>query len=104
VNKIKKGFFNSPRTIWGIAPSGDYFLFSFYSMNNKFINNNGATLLHTKNKKTKVESQIEALKQQEQEIVNELLQCSNYLTASHIFILLKFPLRIIILILDVIKI
>lgn len=41
-------------------------------MNNKFINNNGATLLHTKNKKTKVESQIEALKQQEQEIVNEL--------------------------------
>ena len=41
-------------------------------MNNKFINNNGVNLLHTKNKKTKVESQIEALKQQEQEIISEL--------------------------------
>jgi len=41
-------------------------------MNNKFINNNGVNLLHTKNKKTKVESQIEELKQQEQEILKEL--------------------------------
>jgi hypothetical protein len=41
-------------------------------MKNNFINNNGATLLHTKNKKTKVESQIEELKQQEQEINKEL--------------------------------
>ena len=41
-------------------------------MNNKFINNNGANLLISKNKKTKVESQIEKLKQQEQEIINEL--------------------------------
>ena len=41
-------------------------------MNNKFINYNGETLLNTKNKKTKVESQIEQLKQQKQEIINEL--------------------------------
>lgn len=41
-------------------------------MNNKLINYNGETLLNTKNKKTKVESQIELLKQQEQEIVSEL--------------------------------
>ncbi|KLL04886.1 MAG: hypothetical protein MRERV_9c002, partial [Mycoplasmataceae bacterium RV_VA103A] len=41
-------------------------------MNNKFINNNGVNLLHTKNKKTKVESQIEMLKNQEQEISKEL--------------------------------
>ena len=41
-------------------------------MNNKFINNNGVNLLNTKNKKTKVESQIEKLKQQEQEILKEL--------------------------------
>jgi hypothetical protein len=44
-------------------------------MNNKFINNNGATLRHTKQKlvkKTQVESQIELLKQQEQKILKEL--------------------------------
>ena len=42
-------------------------------MNNKFINNNGVNLLNiSKNKKTKVESQIEKLKQQEQEIISEL--------------------------------
>jgi len=49
-------------------------------MKNNFINNNGATLLHTKNKKTKVEiqsiivdqSQIELLKQKEQKIITEL--------------------------------
>jgi len=43
-------------------------------MNNKFINN-GANLLNTKNKKTKVESQIEVLKRQEQEILKELNSC-----------------------------
>jgi len=42
-------------------------------MKNNFINNNGANLLHTKkNPKTKVESQIEKLKNQEQEISKEL--------------------------------
>jgi hypothetical protein len=42
-------------------------------MNNKFINKDGVNLLHTsKNKKTKVESQIEMLKQQEQEIITKL--------------------------------
>jgi hypothetical protein len=41
-------------------------------MKNNFINNNGAILPNTKNKKTKVESQIELLKQQEQEITQEL--------------------------------
>ena len=42
-------------------------------MNNKFINNNGVNLPNiSKNKKTKVESQIEMLKQQEQEIISEL--------------------------------
>jgi len=41
-------------------------------MKNNFINNNGATLFHTKNKKTKVEIQIEELKQQEQAINKEL--------------------------------
>ena len=49
-------------------------------MKNNFINNNGATLLHTKNKKTQVEirsivvdqSQIELLKNQEQEMITEL--------------------------------
>ena len=41
-------------------------------MNNKFINNNGVNLLHTQNKKTKVEIQIEELKQQEQAINKEL--------------------------------
>jgi hypothetical protein len=46
-------------------------------MNNKFINNNGENLLHTKNKKTKVESQIEILKQQEQAISEQL---SNFVT------------------------
>jgi len=41
-------------------------------MKNNFINNNGATLLHTKNKKTKVEIRIEELKQQKQAIITEL--------------------------------
>jgi glutaminase len=41
-------------------------------MNNKFINNNGVNLLHTKNKKTLVESRIEMLKNQEQKIITEL--------------------------------
>jgi len=42
-------------------------------MKNNFINNNGATLLNiSKNKKTKVESQIELLKNQEQAILKEL--------------------------------
>jgi hypothetical protein len=41
-------------------------------MKNNFLNNNGVNLLHTKNKKTKVESQIEALKQQKQVIISEL--------------------------------
>ena len=42
-------------------------------MNNNFINNNGANLLHTKKSpKTKVESQIEILKQQEQKNITEL--------------------------------
>lgn len=56
-------------TIWEIAFLFTYF--SFLSMNNKFINNNGVNLLNT-SKKTKVESQIEKLKQQEQEILKEL--------------------------------
>jgi len=51
-------------------------------MNNNFINNKGVNLLNTKNKKTKVESQIELLKQQEREIIKELSswetkQCDN---------------------------
>ena len=49
-------------------------------MNNKFINYNGETLLHMKNKKTKVEiqsivvdqSQIEVSQLQEQAIITEL--------------------------------
>jgi hypothetical protein len=44
-------------------------------MNNKFTNNNGVNLHNTSKKpvkKTKVESQIEMLKQQKQEINNEL--------------------------------
>jgi len=42
-------------------------------MNNKFINNNGVNLHNTsKNKKTKVESLIEELKQKEQAINKEL--------------------------------
>ena len=41
-------------------------------MNNKFINYNGETLLHTKNKKTQVENRIENLKQQKKEINEEL--------------------------------
>jgi len=45
---------------------------TFFSMKNNFINNNGATLLHTKNKKTKVESRIDELKQQKQAIITEL--------------------------------
>lgn len=48
------------------------YLFFFLSMNNKFINNNGVNLRHTKNKKTKVESQVEILKQQEQAISEQL--------------------------------
>jgi len=49
-------------------------------MNNKFINNNGVNLLNTsKNKKTKVESQIELLKNQEQVLDKECDNCQiNY--------------------------
>ena len=49
-------------------------------MNNKFINNNGVNLLNTsKNKKTKVESLIEELKQQKQAINEECDNCQiNY--------------------------
>ena len=48
-------------------------------MKNIFINNNGATLLNTQNKKTKVESQIELLKKQEQAINKECDNCQiNY--------------------------
>ena len=43
-------------------------------MNNKFINNNGVNLLqNSKNKKTKVESQIEVLQLQEQVIIKDLV-------------------------------
>jgi DNA-binding transcriptional regulator/RsmH inhibitor MraZ len=41
-------------------------------MKNNFINNNGANLLNTKNKKTKIENRIAELKQQEQAITQEL--------------------------------
>ena len=42
-------------------------------MKNNFLNNNGVNLHNTKkNPKTKVESQIEMLKQQEQAIITEL--------------------------------
>ena len=41
-------------------------------MNNKFINYHGETLQNTKNKKTKVEIQIEELKKQKQAIITEL--------------------------------
>ena len=42
-------------------------------MKNIFINNNGATLLNiSKNKKNNVESLIEELKNQEQEMITEL--------------------------------
>jgi len=42
-------------------------------MKNNFLNNNGVSLLHTKKSpKTKVESQIELLKNQEQAIISEL--------------------------------
>ena len=45
----------------------------YFIMKNNFINNNGAILPNTKkNPKTKVESQIEVLKQQEQAIISEL--------------------------------
>ncbi|MEG7979012.1 MAG: hypothetical protein NY202_03825 [Mollicutes bacterium UO1] len=44
-----------------------------FIMKNNFINNNGAILHNTKkNPKTKVESQIELLKQQKQAISKEL--------------------------------
>ena len=44
-------------------------------MKNIFINNNGATLLNTQNKKTKVESQSEELKNQAQAINKECDSC-----------------------------
>jgi len=66
-------FFPIPQgTIWGIALYEVFIYFFSFSMNNKFINNNGVNLLHTQNKKTKVEIQIEELKQQEQAINKEL--------------------------------
>jgi len=71
VKSEKKSFFQFPTDILGnSAWQGPIRV--FFNMKNNFINNNGATLLHTKNKKTKVESQIELLKQQEQEILKEL--------------------------------
>ena len=68
----KKVFFSFPETIWETALCEVFIYFSIFSMNNKFINNNGVNLLHTQNKKTKVEIQIEELKQQEQAINKEL--------------------------------
>jgi len=69
-------FSNSPLTFWGIAPYGVFLvIFLFFVMKNNFINNNGVNLLHMSKKpvkKTKVESQIELLKQQEQAIITEL--------------------------------
>jgi len=49
-------------------------------MKNIFINNNGATLLNiSKNKKTKVEIQIEELKKQKQVLDKECDNCqTNY--------------------------
>ena len=45
-------------------------------MKNNFINNNGVTLLNiSKNKKTKVESQSEELKNQAQAINKECVSC-----------------------------
>jgi len=70
----KSSFFPIPqRTIWGIA----FFIIIFFSfsMKNKFINNNGVNLHNTSKKqikKTKVEIQIEKLKQQKQAINKEL--------------------------------
>jgi len=61
-------------------------------MKNNFINNNGATLQNTKNKKTKVEiqsivgdqSQIEELKQQKQVLDKECDNCQiNYSVADN---------------------
>ena len=71
----KKVFFSFPLTFWETAPYGVYIYFLFFNMKNNFINNNGVNLLHTSKKpvkKTKVESQIEKLKQQEQAIITEL--------------------------------
>ena len=64
----KKDFFQFPNDNLGNSPLRG----CFFSMNNKFINNNGVNLLHMSKKpvkKTKVESQIELLKQQEHEII-----------------------------------
>jgi hypothetical protein len=67
----KRVFSNSP--VDNLGNSLFLYIFFSFSMNNKFINNNGVNLLNiSKNKKTKVESQIELLKQQEQEIISEL--------------------------------
>jgi hypothetical protein len=67
--KVKKrAFSNFPEAFWEIA----LYEVGNFIMKNNFLNNNGATLLNTKNKKTKVESQIEMLKQQEQAIINDL--------------------------------
>jgi len=74
----KKVFFSFPGTIWETALY-EVFIFSLFNMKNNFINNNGATLLNTKNKKTKVESLIEELKKQEQAINEECDNCQiNY--------------------------
>jgi hypothetical protein len=73
VEKLLLIFTNFPLTFWEIALCEVYIYFLFFGMKNNFINNNGANLLNiSKNKKTKVESQIEMLKQQEQEIKNKL--------------------------------
>jgi len=70
----KKGFFQFPTDILGNSTlRGFYMYFLFFNMKNNFINNNGATLLNiSKNKKNNVESLIEELKNQEQEMITEL--------------------------------
>ena len=57
-----------------------------FIMKNNFINNNGENLLNTKkNPKTKVESQIDSLKQQEQAILKDLLRAEvNYKKADEL--------------------
>jgi len=65
----KKGFFNFPEAFWEIA----LYEVGNFIMKNNFLNNNGVNLHNTKNPpKTKVESQIDLLKQQEQAIITEL--------------------------------
>ena len=65
----KGAFSNSPVNNLGNSTLRGWHLI----MKNNFLNNNGVSLLHTKKSpKTKVESQIEILKNQEQKIITEL--------------------------------